>query len=124
MNVRKLLGGTAIIALCMGGAARAADNVLITEFMAVNNGTLLDEDGASSDWIEVWNSTTATVNLTGYYLTDDAALPNKWALPSWTLGANNYLLVFASSKNRRPAQAVAGRLRQLILSSHDRNDFS
>jgi hypothetical protein len=82
--------------------------VLISEFVADNNDTLIDEDGASSDWIEIWNSTNATVNLGGYFLTDDASVPNKWPLPAWTLGANQYLLVFASGKNRTPAQAVAG----------------
>ena len=60
------------------------------------------------DWIELWNSTNATVNLTGYYLTDDPLVPNKWALPAWTLGANQYLTVFASEKNLLPPQAVAG----------------
>ena len=85
--------------------------VLISEFMADNNNTLLDEDAASSDWIEIWNSTNATnppVNLSGYYLTDDSAVPNKWAFPAWTLAPNKYVIVFASLKNRTPAQAVAG----------------
>ena len=82
--------------------------VLISEFMANNDGTLLDEDGASSDWIEIWNSTNATVNLSGYFLTDNPSAPAKWAIPAWTLGANKYLLAFASSNNRSPAQAVAG----------------
>ena len=82
--------------------------VLISEFMADNNSTLSDEDGASPDWLEIWNSTTATVSLGTYYLTDDAAVPNKWAFPAWTLGVNKYAVVFASLKNRAPAQAVAG----------------
>ncbi len=82
--------------------------VLISEFAAENKSTLLDEDGASSDWIEIWNSTNATVNLSSYFLTDDAAVPNKWALPAWTLGTNQYLVVFASMLDRRPAQAVPG----------------
>ena len=83
-------------------------SVLISEFMADNSGTLLDEDGASSDWIELWNSTAGTVSFAGYYLTDDALVPNKWALPAWTLGPDKYAVVFASLKNRTPAQAVAG----------------
>ena len=82
--------------------------VVISEFMAENTNTLLDEDGLSSDWIEIWNSTNATVNLAGCYLTDAVALPNKWALPAWTLGPNQDAVVFASLKDRRPAQAVAG----------------
>ena len=82
--------------------------LLLSEFMADNGSTLLDEDGGLSDWLEIWNSTNASVNLAGTYLTDDAAIPNKWALPAWTLDPNQYLIVFASAKSRKPAQAVAG----------------
>ena len=35
----------------------------ISEFMASNKNTLLDEDGDSSDWIEIHNGTGAAVNL-------------------------------------------------------------
>ncbi|MEO7319015.1 MAG: LamG-like jellyroll fold domain-containing protein, partial [Chthoniobacteraceae bacterium] len=82
--------------------------VLISEFMANNESTLLDEDGNASDWVEIWNSTNATVNLSGYFLTDSLGTPAKWALPGWTLAPNKYLIVFASGKYRYPAQAVAG----------------
>lgn len=82
--------------------------VLISEFMA-DNTELLDELGASADWIEIWNSTAATVNLSGYFLTDDSLIPNKWPFPAWTLGPNQYLIVFASSRtDPQPAQAVPG----------------
>lgn len=74
--------------------------VLISEFCASNSSTLNDEDGASSDWIEIWNSTNSPVNLAGYYLSTNAATPTQWALPSKTLAANEYLIVFASGKNR------------------------
>ena len=84
------------------------NQVLISEFMASNNNTLLDEDGAASDWIEIWNSTNAAVNLAGYYLTDAPASSTKWSFPAWTLGPNKYLVVFASTKDRKPAQAAAG----------------
>ncbi len=82
--------------------------VILSEFIADNNSTLLDEDGAAPDWVEIWNSTSGSVNLAGYYLTDDPSVPNKWAFPSWTLNSGSYLLAFASQKNRRPPQAVAG----------------
>ena len=82
--------------------------LLISEFMASNGNTISDEDGASSDWLEIWNSSNATVNLGTYFLTNKATTLNKWALPAWTLGPNQYAVIFASSKNRTPAQAVAG----------------
>jgi hypothetical protein len=78
--------------------------VVINEFLA-NNGTgLADQDGDHSDWIELHNSGTGTVNLGGWYLTDNLSDRDKWQLPSTNLAAGGYLVVFASGKNR----AVAG----------------
>ncbi len=80
------------------------DHLVVNEFMASNSDTLLDEDGDSSDWIEIWNPTAAAVSLDGWYLSDDATNPTMWTFPATTLPAGGYLVVFASGKNR----AVAG----------------
>ena len=96
----------------LGVIQPAAPNVhgklLISEFMAENGNGLRDEDGQTSDWVEIWNSTTASIDLTGHFLTDDPTVPNKWALPNWTLDANNHLVAFASLKDRRPPQTTPG----------------
>ncbi|MHB1034612.1 MAG: lamin tail domain-containing protein [Pirellulales bacterium] len=76
----------------------------ISEFLAVNHNYLADKDGAYSDWIEVFNPDTTTVNLNGWHLTDDAALLEKWTFPSVDVAPGGYLVVFASDKNL----AVAG----------------
>ena len=76
----------------------------ITEFMAENDGVLLDSDGASSDWIEIANPAATSVVLTNWALTDDAALPLKWRFPAVTLPPGGMIVVFASGKNR----AVSG----------------
>ena len=88
---------------CWPGASLRAD-VAISEFMAVNTGALRDQDGDSSDWIEVFNSSTTPASLAGWSLTDTAGNPRKWLFPATNLAANSYLVVFASGKNR----AVAG----------------
>jgi len=74
--------------------------VLISEFMASNRTTLADEDGDFSDWIEVHNPTAAPVDLTGAYLSDNSAQLQQWQFPSTVLQPDQYLLVFASGKNR------------------------
>jgi hypothetical protein len=72
-----------------------------TEFMASNNKTLLDEDDDASDWIEIFNPDLTSIDLGGYYLTDDAANLTKWQFPSQTsLNSRAFLVVFASDKNR------------------------
>jgi hypothetical protein len=78
---------------------------IISEFLASNNGVIQDEDGDYSDFIELYNRGDAAVNLGGWYLTDDAAELTKWRIPSVNLASGQYLVVFASDKNR----AVAGR---------------
>ncbi|MEX2185942.1 MAG: LamG-like jellyroll fold domain-containing protein [Pirellulales bacterium] len=75
-------------------------NLLVTEFMADNEGSLLDEDGAASDWIEIYNPSPLPVDLAGWRLTDDPAQLAKWTFPSVVVAPGGYLIVFASSKDR------------------------
>jgi hypothetical protein len=82
----------------------ARGGVVISEFLASNSGGLADQDGDSSDWIEIHNDSVSTVNLAGWHLTDSQSNPTMWTFPATNLPAGGYLLVFASGKNR----AVAG----------------
>lgn len=72
----------------------------ISEFMAVNDGGLEDEDGDDSDWIEIFNPNSTPTETDGWYLTDDAANLTKWQLPPGSVPALGYTLVFASGKDR------------------------
>ena len=47
------------------------DEPIISEFSADNIGSLIDEDGDNSDWIEIYNPSASTAILNNYYLTDD-----------------------------------------------------
>lgn len=74
--------------------------VILSEFMADNDDIIDDEDGNSSDWIEVLNLGPVAVNLSGWFLTDDPEDLTKWRFPAQSLAVNGYLLVWASEKNR------------------------
>ncbi|MYA15643.1 MAG: lamin tail domain-containing protein, partial [Gammaproteobacteria bacterium] len=77
-----------------GGSAMSA--VAINELMASNTNTILDPQGDDDDWIELKNTTSATVDLSGMYLSDDASDPKKWPLPAGTsLAGEAYLLIWA-----------------------------
>ncbi len=76
----------------------AADPI-ITEFMASNGTTLEDGDGATPDWIEIYNNGDQAVDLAGYRLTDNATDTNKWVFPNVVLGSGEFLTVFASGEN-------------------------
>jgi len=84
-----------------------AQSVIISEFMADNGETLVDVDGDSSDWIELVNAGTEAVQLEGWGLTDDSTESSKWSFPALELGVGQFLLVFASGKDRRdPTQQL------------------
>jgi hypothetical protein len=85
--------------------ARLPAQIVLSEFQAANVTTLKDEDGSSEDWIELCNMSDAPVNIGGWYLTDDASKPTKWQLPATNLAAGQFLVVFASDKDRRIAGA-------------------
>jgi len=77
--------------------------VVINEFVASNSEGLEDEDGDQPDWIELYNSADTAISLDGWALTDDLNERAKWTFPDVTIGGGEYLVVFASSKDRRPA---------------------
>jgi hypothetical protein len=71
--------------------------VQITEFLADNESGLQDDDGEFEDWIEIYNPSGTPVALGGYQLT---AGTTNWTFPALTLGGQQFLVVFASGKNR------------------------
>ncbi len=97
-----------ILSLLIFAVASSHAQLTITEFLASNSNGLQDELGNEEDWLEIQNTSTGTVNLSGWYLTDEAANLRKWPLPAWTLAAGNRMVVFASNRNKVPAQTTAG----------------
>src|SRR5881394_115362 len=81
--------------------APAADQVVISEFLASNSNGLRDEDGDYSDWIELFNSGVTPVALGGWFLTDTASDLAKWSFPPTNMAPGGFLVVFASGKDRR-----------------------
>lgn len=77
--------------------------VIISELMADNARTLHDEDGDSSDWIEIFNPAPTPARLEGWFLTDDPLNLRKWRFPNVAVPANGFLVVFASEKDRTNA---------------------
>jgi len=72
---------------------------IINEISPFNAGLLPDTEGEFSDWVEIYNPDATSVDLSGWFLTDEATALNQWAFPSGTsIPAGGYLIVFASGK--------------------------
>ncbi len=81
----------------------ATNSVVIAEIMADNASGLEDEDLDRPDWIDLYNGTAATVNISGWRLSyaGAAAIPQPdYTLPDLTLPAYGHQIIFASGKNR------------------------
>ena len=73
--------------------------VLINEYSCSNMTGITDAYGEREDWIELFNPTGAAVDLTGWYLSDKATNLTKWMIPSGSINASGYKMVFCSKRN-------------------------
>ncbi|MCI0535975.1 MAG: lamin tail domain-containing protein [Verrucomicrobiales bacterium] len=92
------------LAIVLGPSPLRGD-VTISEFVAGGANGFRDEDGQGHDWIEIQNRGPNPVDLRGWSLTDDRDNSEKWTFPPRILKSGQFLVVFASGKNRRaPAE--------------------
>ena len=77
----------------------ATAQVVINEIASTQT-LLLDIDGDPSDWIELYNLSGEEISLDGFGLSDDPFSPFKWTFGKVVIAPNEYLLVFASDKER------------------------
>jgi hypothetical protein len=82
--------------------AMVADHPVISEFMAANETGLQDGDGEFSDWIEIFNPTASSVDLSSYFLTEDSSDLTKWSFPpaSPRSGRTSYYFCFRQGCGR------------------------
>ena len=74
--------------------------VVINEASNRNYTQILDEDGETNDWLELYNASDSVVNLYEWSLSDDISEPQKWRFPNINFGSGAFLVVFASDKDR------------------------
>ena len=81
------------------GLLSNAQNIRINEVVS-SNSVYFDEDGDTPDWIELYNYGTQDINLENWGISDDLNDLSKWNFPNVTIPANDYLLLWASDKDR------------------------
>ena len=95
-----------LAALCLLATVSARGELVINEILASNQNGLVDEDGENQDWIEIVNRGATPTNLSQWSLSDDPDLPDQWTFPSRTLAPGEYVVVFASGKDRKTASGT------------------
>jgi len=69
--------------------------IVINEWMAWNASAEQDEFGEYNDWIELYNNSNLNINLQGYFLSNKANEETKFQFPDISIGANDYLILWA-----------------------------
>ena len=77
----------------------ADGSIVISELMEKNRAVVRDEDGDFSDWIELHNVSGKAVSLGGWRISDKSGNLG-WAFPEVTIAPGEYLLIFASGKDK------------------------
>jgi hypothetical protein len=96
--------------------------IYISEFMAQNSSTLAHEDGGFYDWIELTNSSNDSVDLSGYFLTDNRKKLTKSRLDSLTIAPHKTLLLWANGKPKNKKEVdfkLAKEQGEILLVSPD-----
>lgn len=86
----------ALLGLGVGCVEPSDSPVRLNEILPSNSNNCPDEVGERNDWIELYNTSDAAVDLTGYSLTDDTASPRKSVIPEGvSIEARSALLFWA-----------------------------
>jgi len=83
--------------------------VVISELMSAEQLILPDAWGDFPDWAELLNTGSETVQLEGWYLSDDPTNPKKWQLPRLEIPAGERALLYLSGRETvKDGQVHAG----------------
>jgi gliding motility-associated-like protein len=73
--------------------------ILINEYSFSNINGPIDGFGDNEDWVEFYNTTGSSIDLTGYFLSDKSSNLTRWPIPSGSISANGYLKVYYSGRS-------------------------
>ena len=71
--------------------------LVINEIMAANFSSIADQNGEYDDWVELYNGNNFSLNLNGYYLSDNENDLTRWSFPNVTIAANDYLIIWCDT---------------------------
>lgn len=74
-------------------------SVSINEMMLKNKNSLIDENGDRPDWVELYNGSGQTQNLSHFYLSDDEGNSLKWRLPDVEMEDGTYMVIYLSGND-------------------------
>jgi len=72
------------------------EGLIINELMSSNNSYLAQNGYSFYDWIELYNNSSESINLSDYYLSNDESKLTLYRLPAISLDPNQYIVIMCS----------------------------
>jgi len=100
-------GVKATVTITVTNSGDATGSLTINEIMASNVDQFVSPAYNFDGWVELYNPTTKTFDLSGLYLSDDANNLTKWRMPSsvGTIPARGYKVIWFDSNDIAPQNA-------------------
>ncbi|CAN5608788.1 hypothetical protein BH11BAC1_BH11BAC1_02520 [soil metagenome] len=100
MDAKKNYLTVILISFFLAAAPQVNADIVINEYSCSNMTQVIDDYGDYGDWIELYNTGAATVDISGYYLSDNPSNPTLWPIPAGTtITGNGYKRFWASGRN-------------------------
>ncbi|MBR4659820.1 MAG: OadG family protein [Bacteroidales bacterium] len=80
-HIKLILVVAAFLGMTFSAAAQSQNAMRINEYLVINTDDFQDDYGQQNSWIELFNSSYGTVDLSGCFLTDDPANLTKYSIP-------------------------------------------
>ena len=101
--------------------------LVINELMASNSNSVADNTGKFSDWIEIYNASTTSIDLNDYYLSDTKDHLTKFRLTSvnnnLTIAPKGFLVIWCSGDirngNLHASFALSAESESILLTEPD-----
>jgi len=98
--MKKIYSTTIIFIFIFSCQHFAGAQVVINEFSCSNLNQFVDDHSDFEDWIELYNSGVAPVNMAGFYISDDSLNNLKWQIPAGiTISAPGFLRFWTDGRN-------------------------
>jgi len=96
----------AILLLHFNSFSQSGFPIALNEYHVTNtNFLIVDNYSEPSDWVELYNAHTASVNLGGYYLSNDRSNLMKWRIPNTcTMSVGSYQVFWLSGRDESKLQ--------------------
>ena len=98
---------------------RLPSGLIISELMSANSSLLKGPYGDTCDWVELYNSSNETIQLSQYSLSDDSNESGKYPLPDKALAPGQHYVILLSTK----PEAVRRGYEYLPMNISSQGDF-